>query len=1252
MKLKIVHTADIQVQVRERNLRQSYEKCLREIENKISTTGANIYVIAGDLFEYALSNDAEKSVMYEHLSTVLSMDCVKEVVIMVGNHDIEKEKKRVEVLGSENPINTFYHLIRALDKRYSSKLNYLKESGVHVSLACPELAWIPFSLEDNMSIRGQELELSADVRYISLFHDILKEYAIETKLPVTKSRLDSLVPIAEFPTEFILAGDIHVNWECNQFDKKFYYPGSPIQRNYGEGTYFKIGKQYMTIPAAEKSVHMYEFDTDTKDFERKKDLVLSDYVSYHTLEVLPDATYDNVVENVRAMFSANEVRFGKLQTFFKLKLSTLFVEHEMELHKLISTLASGHDSNINIEINYDKFINTDTTTNVSKILNEVAGEEPAQQVSDGGEVSVELQEEASNLVLDNSKLRKLFLYVLDQRMQNVIKENPGQDEFIKNVYKEIVSIFDSEITDCVGETKKTSIELLSIECNAFQILGANRIHLDVPGITRITGTNGIGKTTLFSMLRWVIRGMLYEGMPKNTVKKNTLLVFNNKRPDVDDITVKLQLRINKRVEVAITRYASRTWKRNVTDEQKSSLNWTEYVDKVTSDVRLTVFSEKGEREFTGDEAQRYIDRWFAQTPETIMFLNHSKIQSILNTAPKELNQIVLDFIGVDYLQALEDRLSDVKENMTVTRPKRNRDAILEAIRQTKEQIAKTIQEIENCDKIDQELVQQMTDAGSKIVDAQNRLQTLGNIPEQITTTEQKLNETISAIDSFEKWEEKEISEWTETEPEKPNMETFDEEARVQNERLDVESNKLSEMEESLTNNIRYVKNQYLSKLERIAQLREDNKIKIAAKTENNNSLTAECEELETTIANGICPTCKRPYDNVTHIEENRKTLEEKRKLIEENDSNISKMKLVISQCDDVETKLNARIEKLTATGIEELVETEVSESLKKDLQALAANFADCSQQKKICEEIQNKLLGIVEARTDANKNYTEAIEQYISRKDKFFKEQTYIAGYNKTVMQHNEELIVLESDRKRYSEELEILKNEKLPEYKSVRDEQLAWSAKVEELRTERSTNTNNKHTYELSKLQQENDIENLNTEMEAYLRYYVNSTIYSVYERLIKQDFKNIVFEYYRNYLNNNLNNLLEEQNFKLFWNNNNELYMIDMRNGKCSYTPVQLTSGMEISFLGLSLIYTMSCLNIKNHVSHIFLDEIGGSLNNGKNLNYDAKNYQELFVNILSKFTNISMFIIDHTIQNMYETVTLEVQPSESGSKYVKMN
>lgn len=90
MKHTIIHTADIQVQVREKNLRSSYEHCLSNITEHLIKTNADIYVVVGDLFEYAQSNDAEKSIMYEHLSKVLSLESIKEVVIMCGNHDIEK----------------------------------------------------------------------------------------------------------------------------------------------------------------------------------------------------------------------------------------------------------------------------------------------------------------------------------------------------------------------------------------------------------------------------------------------------------------------------------------------------------------------------------------------------------------------------------------------------------------------------------------------------------------------------------------------------------------------------------------------------------------------------------------------------------------------------------------------------------------------------------------------------------------------------------------------------------------------------------------------------------------------------------------------------------------------------------------------------------------------------------------------------------------------------------------------------------
>lgn len=225
------------------------------------------------------------------------------------------------------------------------------------------------------------------------------------------------------------------------------------------------------------------------------------------------------------------------------------------------------------------------------------------------------------------------------------------------------------------------------------------------------------------------------------------------------------------------------------------------------------------------------------------------------------------------------------------------------------------------------------------------------------------------------------------------------------------------------------------------------------------------------------------------------------------------------------------------------------------------------------------------------------------------------------------------------------------PKYFEAVNARNIYKNKLQQTNTEIEETSNKDREAQRIVIEQNSKLSQLKDEEEAYTKYFVNNTIYKIYDRLIKQDFKSIVFEYYRNFLNNNLNNLLEEQNFKLFWNHNNELYMIDLRNGRCSYTPVQLASGMEVSFLGLSLIYTMSCLNIKNHISHIFLDEIGGSLNDGKNLNYEAKNYQELFVSILSKFTNITMFIIDHTIKNMYETVTFEVQPTESGSKYVEL-
>jgi energy-coupling factor transporter ATP-binding protein EcfA2 len=119
-------------------------------------------------------------------------------------------------------------------------------------------------------------------------------------------------------------------------------------------------------------------------------------------------------------------------------------------------------------------------------------------------------------------------------------------------------------------------------------LGPNEIKLDIPGLTRIVGNNGIGKTTLFNLLRWIIKGYVLEGLPKNTKKENLLLIFNVELPEKDFIINTLYLKVND-ITVEIERNAKRTWKKSATLENKKSLNWKTFIDTVTSNLTLRIY---------------------------------------------------------------------------------------------------------------------------------------------------------------------------------------------------------------------------------------------------------------------------------------------------------------------------------------------------------------------------------------------------------------------------------------------------------------------------------------------------------------------------------------------------------------------------------------------------------------------------------------------------------------------------------------
>lgn len=1256
MQFKIVHTADIQVQSREKNLSISYNKCLQDIEDNIIKLKAEIYLITGDLFEYAISNETEKKLMYQHLSRVLTIDTLKEVVIMAGNHDLEKINRKKENEEEENSINTFAETINALGDQYAKKLNYLKYSKPTPSIATDKLVWLPYSLEDGLAIRSsaadtvKALEESGKC-VVTLYHDILKEYVDETKLPVQKSKYETLCGMSDFHTPLTIAGDIHLNWNYASEDgKRFYYCGSPIQRNFGEGSYFKVGEKVMHVAADKKVVKVFIFDSDSLKIQFCNDLAINDYVAYNTIETLLNVKPENLFDNIDTIIS--NIKFGKEQTFIKFKLSNVFISYELELRKLMFEKTSDY-KRVNIDVSYDKFVNTNDHTNVERILATTTGEESIETNEQTSQESLDVLTDTptlDNLILTDIQLKKLFTYTLDERMNKLIKEYGNDKETLSLIYGKILDTFVDELSNCINQQTRLNIELQSIKCNMFMSLGENDIVINAPGITRISATNAVGKTTLFHMIRWTIRGELYEGMNRAQVKKNTLLVFNNKRGDLDDLTTQLKLHINNS-DITITRFASRTWKRGVTEEQKIALNWRDFIQTVTMSVKLHIHNTvtNKEQELVGDAAQQYINTWFGDAPETIMFVNYVKILQTLGMPSKELNQIILNFIGVDYLDKLEINLPIIKDSLMVEKPKRSKEEIMDDIKQADNTIAETDKSITENTARKNEIDEKHTVLNEELSSVHSELEKLGDVNENISIKTRELGVVENTIRIFEIQEKKEKPQFERVIPQAPDTSTMDnriEELNVRKTETETSFNATqtqitelkSELESNYVNIIETVTNAKTAIESKINEL-------ISTRTQAENSILVKQEE----IKSGVCPTCKRPYDDAAAFEEKKNHLLSEIESLKQEVNETSQ--LIESQRYKVEL-IKVKIEKLKfnyklVCSLNLSATTEDNDDRNVMINNLKTLAQKCDEIKVSSATLNDEIRKQQLEKDAATAKYTSELKSYNDALLLYNKECNEIDAYNAKVDEQTLQLSQHKTTHALITKDIETLRT-LLPLYEATKEKQTKLKGEIAEVTLQQRQTEEITTRLAVEKTNAQNKKQNLETEYNNCLRYQINNQIYKVYSQIITSDFKQIVFEYYRNFLNNSLNVLLEDVNFKLFFNNDSDLYMISLKDGVCSYTPCQQVSGMESVFMGLSLIYMMSVLNIKNSISLICIDELSGQLNDGKNLTYDAPDYCELFVKIVNKFKEKNVLIVDHQIKDMFETLKYEVRETENGGKY----
>ena len=1324
---RITHSADIQIKNRKPLFHETRE-VLSSLVVQVRQLQSTAHIIAGDLFEYAIPTDSERTLIYNHIVELLAIDTLKEIVIIAGNHDLVKQKNQNNSETDYNAIQSFVDSVKPLDTH--NKIRYFRNSGVYQSNSIPGLDWVVYSLEDS-SIKFSEIksQTSNDRFSICLYHAMLREYCIYDKLPLTEKKLNELDSIVIFPANSVIcAGDIHKTLSFQGPENQiFNYPGSTMQHTFGEGTYhFLDGDKLISKTVDSKCILAYDFDETSKKIVQQACVYLPSFIEYTTIEFGSNTNADNIT-------LLGEIEFNTAVTnIIKIKSNSTLLPKEHDIRKIIvDKFANGVSPTISFV--YDKLTSGEglngagLATYVESVI--------AEKSIDSN--SILSQETIDSLVLNHGQIIELF----KSGLSNIFDIDVATQE-------EVVNLFIRELNEIVSTDKRANtIQFDSISTGGFMLLGPSQIDFTNGQLTRILGTNGVGKTTIYKMLRWVLTGQISESMVASKVVQNTLLIFNKNLIDSNLVSVNLNIHVNN-VPFVIKRAAARDWKSKITDEQKLENDWQQYVAGVRR--QLVLINQETNEEFTDNEAQTIIDSWFGQTINNLLFINGSKIQQILNKSEAALKELILQYLGVDYIEKFEQRLNTLKDDLfdSVSKPKATQESIEDSITSVDADInVVTINEnrakAESADirskitSANQELRELTGKKQSFIIDEktpqeqiefyQSKNDELKSRQEQLESLDQTKREIVdpyAVVTPPEDLTEKIDTAKSEIEETQSKLEEYKsllEECRDKRSKVETKwSEFIQQCLDSYNSHHKTVSQQLVDATNECTEYTkslvakcEEKRTKIETAITNLNGTIVDCnvklskinqkiDENKQIIETGVCPQCgqKLPQscsdndiDTIKHkIEEfeaaksnleaectknnnSLKRLEDAKNILimfisnpenatEEVRNKLGNGVIDFDEYDKIKDKksqltidllninhaiktLENHKEKIEASeALSEIIDSSESAKYHKIIDAYATvNVriekiqSSIESTKTVLEERKNNRIKLEQKQIDDRTFYNNEISR-------IQKENQEATEYNKSIEANLNEIDKIRTEIELSNQKVENLRETVLPRYEQALEQIISVENDLKQYENDLKASqdaiieiTRKLSNYEHLK-------QTLNDDLANVRKYKQLEIIWKVYSKMIKQYFKEIVFDYYRIFINNTLSQILDDVPFKLYWNDG--LKMVTYNVGadgvpKIIYQTVSESSGMETTFLGLSLIYALHILNINNSVSHMFIDEISGTLNNGNNLSYVAENYQELFKKLIHKFTDKSIFIIDHAIEDFDETVTYEVIPNE---------
>lgn len=532
--MKIIHTADWQIELRKDNDRkEEYNTVLFSFLKEVKKIKPEYTIITGDIFEFWQTTPEERDLFKEVLLDISKYS--KYVIITNGNHDLKQQNNfYYDENGKQVPLIDDIENIMSLMK-YGKNLNnvhYLNKTGWYV------IGDIQFGVWNHKSkfhpylkepYKPDPKEKKDGIYTIELFHDPIKD-CIDFDDRVVKGSNETRVDIKEFSSPLVLAGDIHKPNIYKSKNTTFTYCSSLIERNYGEGNYYRNGEIYQT-GSTQHGYNLVELDVDNGTFDIKL-VPINNPFSRHTFYFDVDGFL--------------EYDFKKLKNTEIVK-----VKFEDDYQKFLENEQKIHD-----KLSYFKSYDILKPSIITKVVNTA---------------NIDVNN------IDKTLIKQLFQeYITTQTDDEVIRE-----EFLQLVNEELVKY---------KENTTNTFTIKRIKCKNFKILNDLDVNFEeLSNKIQISANNGVGKTTIYHLILSTFTDLISSNQPKNQTKNNNFNYFNDVNKS-DKVEREIEFTFNGE-DYKIVNNLTRKWKKTKAkkDIRKniSSIDQDFKVYNLTKDKQLT-----------------------------------------------------------------------------------------------------------------------------------------------------------------------------------------------------------------------------------------------------------------------------------------------------------------------------------------------------------------------------------------------------------------------------------------------------------------------------------------------------------------------------------------------------------------------------------------------------------------------------------------------------------------------------------------